>query len=137
MQSLLGLTYWWFAHVCIIFWKVIFPFHAKLHEDKGKSIHLVVVVLGIIISLTTPSLAFIWKDGYTLGRYPPLLCVPVNTDLTYYGLLLPISLTITIGITQLIIVLHTIRQVFFIVHCHNEIITIKPPESTEIKIVSA
>ena len=88
----------------------MFPFHAKRHEENGRLIHAVVVILGIILPLITPCLAFVW-DGYSVNRFPPLLCLPLEPDVTYYGIVLPISFIVSIGITQLVFVIHAIHEV--------------------------
>ena len=110
LHAIVGITYWWFAHILAIFWKIMFPFHARIHQDKEKYIHIVAVILGIIIPFVTPSFAFAFK-GYSVNRYPPLLCLPTDPDVIYYGIVIPLSLTITIGMSQLIFVLHVVHKV--------------------------
>ncbi len=88
----------------------MFPFHAKRYEDKGKYIHIIAIIIGIIIPVIPPSVAFFY-EGYTVVRFPVLLCYSVDSNITYYGVLLPLSLFITIGISMLIFVLHAIHEV--------------------------
>ena len=120
--SILTLTYWWFMHVSSTFWKVMYPFHARNHEDKGKYINIVCFLLGLVIPAIPPTIV-LFIDGYVVNGYPPILCLPRNTDISYYGLVLPVSLSLCIGITFLVFVLHAILQVMRL-HVPNDTVVL-------------
>ena len=93
-----------------VFWKIKFPFHAKVMEIKAKFIHLTVVVLGlgfpfisIIVGFTT--------GGFVVDHFPPMICVTTSGDAAYYTLALPVSIIIAIGTSLLVFVLITIVKV--------------------------
>lgn len=110
IYCLLSTCFWWMSHVSSTFWKVMFPFHARAHENKAKYIHIILLISGIIVPAIPPGAAEI-KGSYFVHRYPPLLCVPSNSDILYYGGVLPYSIALCVGITLLIIILHVLHQV--------------------------
>lgn len=110
IYSILSITYWWFVHVCSTFWKVMFPFHARSHEKTTKYLHVIILIVGIILPIITPLVAY-FSEGYIQSRFPPLLCIPRKGDVSYYGLVLPVCIVLGIGITFIVIVLHVLHQV--------------------------
>ena len=107
---LIGVTWFWLVHVVSTFYKVMWPFHARQHENKLKYVHAICLIIGIFLPLG-PALGAFFIDGFGNGRFPPLLCVGRNRDVNYYGVGLPISLSVAIGMTLLIIILHLLQQV--------------------------
>ena len=94
----------------------MFPFHARKHESKTKYIHAISLVVGIILPFVGPTIAAL-VDGYTMHRFPPILCAPANSKVLYYTTILPISLMVCIGLTFLVIILHVLHQVSY---THND-----------------
>ena len=107
---LAAVTYWWFAHIACTFWKVMWPFHARQHQDKQRYIHLGLVILGILLPLV-PSIVALLVDGYNITKFPPILCIADNRDVAFYSLVLPICFIAGLGITFLIIILYTLQLV--------------------------
>eukprot|EP00731_Ephydatia_muelleri_P026488 Em0018g588a len=106
--ALLQLAIWWICHVAALFWKVKFPFHAKAFNNV-KFVHIMVVVAALLLPVAPVISAFV-TGGFTIGHFPPLLCVAKNGNAVYFTLILPISLVVAIGTTLLIIILATILK---------------------------
>eukprot|EP00731_Ephydatia_muelleri_P026481 Em0018g581a len=106
--ALLQLAIWWICHVAALFWKVKFPFHAKAFSNV-KFVHIMVVVAALLLPVAPVISAFV-TGGFTIGSFPPLLCVTKNGNAIYFTLILPISLIVAIGTTLLIIILATILK---------------------------
>ena len=126
---------WWLFHVIILFWKVMFPFHANSQTEKMKYIHTACLVIGLVIPLgpvitamskfavdtrneadnETSSLQLFLDGGlgYLNPRYPPLLCVASNRDVGFYSLILPLDVIQIIGTTCIIMLIWRIRRVSF------------------------
>ena len=130
---LLQLAVWWVFHTSVLFWKIMFPFHANSFTKRLKYIHAVYVVLGFIIPLTPvivsmsqfavasnnaanngTSSSELFLDGglgFSNSRYPPILCASSSTDVVFYSLILPLSLIQIIGTTFIILMIWKIRKV--------------------------
>ena len=107
--ALLQLAIWWICHVAALFWKVKFPFHAKAFSNV-KFVHILVIVAALLLPVAPVISAFV-TGGFTIGSFPPLLCVTKNGNAVYFTLILPISLVVAIGTTLLILILATILKV--------------------------
>ena len=75
-----------------------------------KYLHIVTVVVGIVLPFVPVITAF-GTGGFTISRFPPVLCVPNNTDATFYSLLLPSLIIVAVGITLLIVLFWKIHKV--------------------------
>ncbi len=124
----------WILHILAFFWKIKFPFHARsfVRENKIKYIHFTCVIVALLLPITpvitsmadfavgfkcneflqNRNITF-WSSGmgYGIGRFPPILCLSTNSDVLFYSLILPIDSTLFVGITILIFLLWTIREV--------------------------
>ena len=109
---LLQASLWWIFHVSVIFWGVQFPLHSKSFRISHgtKYIHLTCVVLALVLPLV-PVLANKFKGGYTMGRFPPILCVGADAGATFYSLVLPIDIILGVGSNLLIIIFWKIHKV--------------------------
>ena len=124
---------WWFFHITALFWKIRFPFHSQSFDKSGKSkyLHVACVVLGVIIPLipvialmadfamevqSNMELQFLNVTfisgglGFTLGRFPPILCVGYNGSVVFYSSVLSIILILAIGIPELIAIFFTLNN---------------------------
>lgn len=88
----------------------MWPFKARELEDKYIYIHITLLVIGLILPLGSPLAAY-FIDGFSYSRFPPLLCVAQNQDVTYYAIILPVCIAVAVGMTQLILILHVLQQV--------------------------
>ena len=50
---LFQLALWWFFHMCMLFWKVVFPFHSQTYTASGKVkyTHAVCLVIGLLLPM--------------------------------------------------------------------------------------
>ena len=74
---------------------------------------LVLPTLPVIVTFTTGD-----PSGFGMTRFPPILCTGLQTDSTFYSLVLPINILMIIGIPLLIIIFWTIHKVMA-VYTHN------------------
>ena len=109
---ILNITLWWFFHVASIFWKLQFPLHArKLQKGQNlKYIHVAVVIAGLLIPLPGV-IATTLTDGYTITRFPPILCGTRNSDAGYYSVFLIMNILLAVGISMLIIMFWIVHKV--------------------------
>ena len=131
------LPLWWLFHTTTIFWKIVFPLHARSFFISGKIkvVHILCVTIGIllpifsiIISITKfgvdlqdeyenstasfrNNLFLSRGTGYILSRFPPLLCYGSDLDVNFYTIVLPIEVILAVGCTMMIIVLWTVHRV--------------------------
>ena len=96
----------------VIFWGVQFPLHSQSFRmaHGTKYIHLTCVVLALVLPLV-PVLANEFKGGYTMSRFPPILCIGTNADATLYSLVLPLDIILGVGLNLLIIIFWKIHKV--------------------------
>lgn len=122
---MLQLNIWWVFHVCVLFWKVRFPFHSLKNAHRMFKIHLTLVVLGIIIPLL-PVIATIAHSqtpgfytrndfpeglGFGLAQFPPILCYTLDKDIVFYSFILPVTFLMFVGITVLLITIWIVHKV--------------------------
>lgn len=115
MYVTLQLALWWIFQVLMLFWKLLFPFHARMWERRGrfKYIHIVMVVSGVLLSFLPVLMSLVLGKGYKGVDYLPQLCAPSNTIVGYYTLMLPGSLILAVGVTLLWIVAWKVIKVMF------------------------
>ena len=107
---LINMTAWWLSHVCCMFWKIMFPFHAQQHEQQQKYFYAVTTIGSLVIPVPGVMAAFL-TVGYALDRFPPLLCGVKDLDVRYYSLTLIFNVLWEIGITLLIIMFWRVHKV--------------------------
>ena len=99
-------TIWCFCHMAVLFWKICFPFSAKRFETANgfKYLHVATIIIALLLP-TAPIIAHFATGGSTAFRqteYPPVLCFSSNKNISFYGVALPISLLMQVGVTLLI-----------------------------------
>ena len=131
------LPLWWLFHTAIIFWKVVFPFHARsfLISSKKKVVHTICLTIGILLPIL-PIIISITKFGvdlqdeyenstasfrnnlflsrgmgYISAISPPLLCTGSDLEVIFYTIVLPIEVILAVGCTMMIIILWTLHRV--------------------------
>ena len=97
-----------------LFWKVQFPLHSRSFETahRTKYIHVIMVVLALLIPLI-PVITSEIKGGYTMTRFPTILCTGSDKDVTFYTMVLPITIILGIGTSILVFIfwkIHTVRK---------------------------
>ena len=90
-----------------LFWGVVFPFSYRQFVNLGRLryAHAISSILGVILPLL-PALVHL-KDGYILSINPPYICFGRNGDITFYLVILPLSIMLGCGLCLLTIVLWT------------------------------
>ena len=111
----------------VIFWGVKFPLHSRSFKinNRMKYIHLTCVVLALLLPLV-PALTNAFKGGYTMVRYPPIICNGSDAGANFYSLILPINIILGIGTNLLIVIFWKIHKVgtLWCVRCgHNYVYT--------------
>ena len=131
------LPLWWLFHTATIFWKIVFPFHARsfLNSGKMKIIHILCLTIGILLPLLSIIISITkfgvdlqdeYKNstasfrnnlflsrgmGYISARSPPILCTGSDVEVIFYTLVLPMEVILAVGCTMMIIVLWTVYRV--------------------------
>ena len=99
----------WLCHVLAIFWTVKFPLSAKNFESKGYFlfVHIGMVVVALVIPVIPVAIVF-GTGGFTLTRFPPLICFARNVDVTFYALNLPLCILLATGITLIVLIFYAL-----------------------------
>ena len=134
MYCILQLGVWWLLHTSALLWKVTFPFHARSYDKSGKTkyVHLVGAIIGFLAPLTSvialmadysrevrsnadlqaANVTFLSGGlGFTVNRFPPILCTGFSSGVIYYSSILPIIIIFYVGITELILLFAVIHRV--------------------------
>lgn len=102
---------WMFLHALFMFWGVVFPFnYRELKLNYLRHAHIISVVLGLVLPL--PAALAPLKDGYVVMVHPTLACAGRNTDITYYTLVLPLSIPLALTSILLTLMFWTIFKVY-------------------------
>ena len=122
IYATLQFAIWWIFQVLMLFWKLLFPFHARMWERSGrfKYIHVAMVMSGVLLSFLPVLISLVFGKGYKGVDYLPQICGPKNTNISYYTLMLPGSLILAVGVTLLWIVAWKVIKVRFMpLYCCN------------------
>ena len=83
-------------------------------KEYIKYIHIGLLVTVLLLPCITVGVLF-GTGGLQLGRFPPVVCYAEDLDVTFYILILPISIIMAVGNTMLILIFHVLIQP---VHTH-------------------
>ena len=99
----------WIFHIVIVFWRIVFPFHARTYETRGyfRYIHIVMVIAAIVLPLGSVGV-ILGTGGLTMSRFPPLTCYAREPNASYFAFVLPVSIISATGLSLLIIILWVI-----------------------------
>ena len=102
-------TMFWVFHIAILFWGVVFPFHARRFETRGynRYIHIAMVIAAIVLPLESVGV-ILGTGGLTIPRFPPVSCFARETDASYFAFILPLSIASAIGVLLIVIILWTL-----------------------------
>lgn len=128
--STLAAAIWWLMLTISLFWKIWFPFNARLRESKHqiKYIHLGCILTGVfvpfipIISLMSAFAVKVKSDpsnvtfveggmGFAFLRFPPLPCNGNNKAVVFYTNILPTNIMLAVGITLVILIFWLVHKV--------------------------
>ena len=130
VYSTLASAIWWFMLTISLFWKLWFPFNARLRESKRqiKYIHLGCVLIGVLVPLipiiglmsdfaarvnsSTSNLTFVDGGmGFTSIRFPPVPCNGNSKALVFYTNILPTNIILAVGINIIILIFWLVHKV--------------------------
>ena len=100
-----------------LFWKIQFPLQSR-STKYNIHLHVASVFLAVLLALV-PVIASAAKGGFVLIRFPPILCVGRDADVSFYTLVLPINLILGVGTSLLIYLLWKVHQVSF-KYCNHQ-----------------
>ena len=122
-----NLTLWWFFHLISAFYKIMFLDFFREHKSKNKYIHIVLIILGkyycnsmeffvskgVFLPLPAVLLTLFDKSlgSYTLYGYPSYVCVPKNSDMQYYSIILPLNILLGAGLFCLVLMCWRLNKV--------------------------
>ena len=98
-------------HAVELCWGVIFPYNFRQMkiEQKMKYFHITAILLALLYP-TLP--AFInLHDGYVMAGSPTTVCFGRSSTVTFFGLILPLSILIAVATSALIITFWKILKV--------------------------
>ena len=106
-----GLVYhmFWIFHIVILFWRIVFPFHARTYETRGyfRYVHIVMVIAAIVLPLESVGV-LLGTGGLIIPRFPPISCYARETDASFFAFVLPITFISATGVSLLVIILWVI-----------------------------
>ena len=99
-------------HTVFLFWSVVFPFNYRKFRMSGRirHAHIISVVLAVVIPIPAPLIHL--KDGYEFtSSFPAVHCIPRNVGLTFYTMVIPISILLCITTYLRVLIIWTIFKV--------------------------
>ncbi len=126
--GLIQITLWWLFHIATLFWIFRFPLHFRSFQKlkRIKYIHITCVILGLVVPILpivvtagdhamdvkrNDSLAIPHGFGFGMTNFPPVLCAGLDSDASFYSLVLPILVLTEIGMTLLVFAFWDVRRV--------------------------
>ena len=131
------LALWWIFHITIIFWKVVFPLHARsFGKVKVKYIHMTTIIIGILLPLVPiiTSMATFAVDiqkqnenstselrnslfvsgglGFGPTGYPHILCSTSEPDVIFYSFAFIVNIIMACGCTMFLIIARSIHKFY-------------------------
>ena len=108
----------WCFHVLHLFLSLAFPFGMKrLMESSSvrRNIHIVEVVIVVLLSLISPSLALV----ITEYQYDGYFCRPKSHSFLFYGVVLPGTVQFAIGLSLYLGAIWIIQRVCSLLFTYN------------------
>ena len=93
-------------HVTAIYWTIKFPLTARhIQTNKNFRYFHIGIVLAALLVCWIPVIVALGTSGYTIPRFPPLMCVARDPNATFYGLILPKCILLAFGIALIVLTL--------------------------------
>ena len=98
-------------HAVGLCWGVVFPFHFRKFkaEEKLKYIHVTTVLIALFLP-TVPALLHLEK-GYGIASSPTTICFGRSVAVTFFSLILPLSVVLAITTSVFVIIFWIIFKV--------------------------
>ena len=89
-------------HAVGLCWCVVFPFHFRKikAEEKLKYIHVTTLLIALFLP-TVPALLHL-KEGYGIASSPTTICFGRSVAVTFFSLILPLSIILAIATAILV-----------------------------------
>ena len=96
----------WLFHIVILFWGIMFPFHAKTWENRGyfRYVHIVMLIAAIVLPLESVGV-ILGTGGLTISRFPTISCFAREPNASYFAFVLPESIMGAAGVSLIVIIL--------------------------------
>ena len=78
--------------------------------NKTKYIHIICAISALVLPIISP-VAISLKGGFTISRFPPVVCVGRDVDANFYTVVLPTTFICALGTTLLLVIFWNIRRV--------------------------
>ena len=122
---MLQLNIWWVFHVCVLCWRIKFPFHARRYSKFNTRLHFALVALALVLPLLPVLTTIIHSQatdytsmegvpsglGFGLANFPPILCYALNKDVVFFSFILPVTLLMLVGVTALLVTIWAVHKV--------------------------
>ncbi|CAI8008062.1 hypothetical protein GBAR_LOCUS5590 [Geodia barretti] len=114
MYSFLAILILWLFHCATIFWGVTWPYHYSVEKtsERIKYYHIVAVVSSIILPLVFVVTVQL-SGGFVLSLPSSPLCGLITPKIFFYTLILPVDLTLIIGVLLLVSTLWNMANVLY------------------------
>lgn len=101
-------------YALFLFWGVAFPAqYERVKASKWLTFaHIISIMLALLMPL--PAALVPLRDGFIATIHPTLFCLGRNFDVTYYSLVLPLSILLALTSILLVLVFWTVLKV-----CYN------------------
>ena len=103
----------WFFHVIAMFWGVQWPIHANAMLSSSLRrvvLHVIAVLLALFLP-TIPVILLKYSGGFTITRFPPILCAGLSMKVNFYAFMLPTSVVIACGLSLVILIFWRLLKV--------------------------
>ena len=112
------LCLWRFFHITAVFFGVSFPFYMQSFQKSTRSKYLCVglTLAGIVIPVL-PVTIIASIDDFTIPRWPPINCISRSSDVIFYAVILPITLSSAVALTMILFIVKEIAKVYKTIVC--------------------
>lgn len=114
--GVLQISLWVLFHAIGVFLGIVFPFFYRKIREEGKIIyvHISTAVLAIVLPAIPALLHLI--DGYAIASSSVDTCTGRNGTITYFTMILPISVVLASATTMLVIIFQKILKVLIVLN---------------------
>ncbi len=111
---LMQLVLLWLFHIITIFWGVYWPFQASIIQASKKQVllHMIAVFVALVLpAVPVLIIHYLSPQGFTVTRFPPILCAAYSLTFNFYIFMLPISIIIACGLSLLVLTFWKLAKV--------------------------
>ena len=110
--TVLQICYWWVFHIVTISFTLKFPIVSRSVKKSKRVvvIHAIMVAVAILLPFATVIAAFS-TGGFTHASAISPVCSPQNSNVTFYGIVLPVGIMLALGVPMIISTLWIVIKV--------------------------